>query len=57
MRDDFCCLDGLFPRVDAAEPECGPDDLHTDFETFVNYKGVEADPAVFGILKSYRQKG
>ena len=57
IRDDYQCLDGLFPRVRADAPEFGPQDLHSDFETFVNYKGIEADEAVADILSNFLRKG
>ena len=57
LTADFSCLDGLFPRVDAEEAELDPNDLFTDFDSFVNYQGVEADNDVFDVLKGYRKRG
>ena len=51
------CLDGLFPRVPDEVPEFEADDLSTDFETFVNYTGVEVDDDVFEVLKGYKKAG
>ena len=57
LEEDFACLDGLFPRVDTADTEFQPDELFTDFDEFVNYQGVEADDAVFDVLKGYSDNG
>ena len=57
LTADFSCLDGLFPRVDAEEAELDPNELVTDFDTFVNYQGIEADDDVFNVLKGYRKRG
>ena len=57
LEQDFACLDGLFPRVDASDTEYQPDELFTDFDEFINYQGVESDDAVSEVLKGYCDKG
>ena len=50
-------LDGVMPQVDDGEPECSPEDLSTDFDTFVNYKNVDDDPDVRKHLDEFVGKG
>jgi hypothetical protein len=30
---------------------------YTDFDSFVNYQGVELDPEIFGVIEGYRDAG
>ena len=55
MEADFSELDGLFPRVDGGERELDPSELWSNFDTFVNYAGVEHDNDVALVLEKYTQ--
>ena len=50
-------LDGLYPRVDPAAETGSPDDLFTDHDSFVNYKGVDEDPDAAKVIDSYIASG
>ena len=52
---DFDELDGLYPRVQPGEQD-SPEDLHTDYDTFVNYKGVDEDPDAATVIDGYIAK-
>ena len=56
LAKDFDCLDGIFPRVIAGDPELDPSELGTDAGTFVNYHGVEQDDDVDAVIKGYIRK-
>ena len=53
----FDDLDGIFPRVAKDDDEFDPAELSTDPDTFVNYTGVESDPAVDSVIKGYVTEG
>ena len=57
MTADFSCLDTLFPKVDSKKPIVDPSELHTDIDSFVNYKGIESDNEVNDILLKYKKAG
>eukprot|EP00435_Cladocopium_sp_Y103_P040827 s1627_g11.t1 len=50
-------LDGIFPEVDQDNQLLDFDVLHTDFDTFQNYLGVEDNPAAKEALQGYIDKG
>ena len=57
IREHFGCLDGRFPRVDTNGGTLAPDDLVTDFDTYIHYEGVEGDAGVAKALAGFHSKG
>ena len=57
VERDLNALDGIFERVEPTDRELDPSDLETDFDMFVNYKGVENDPDVKVAIDDFIAKG
>ena len=56
LNADTSDLDGVCPVVeDESEVSCM--DLHTDFDNFANYSGVEENEEAYKALESYADKG
>ena len=51
----FNKLDGLYPRVQPGDQDSA-EDLYTDYDSFVNYKGFDEDPDAATVIDGYIAK-
>jgi len=57
ITEDMSDIDAVFPRSCRSKCTLNYSELETDFDSFLNYSGVEDDSEACALIRGYRDKG